>query len=219
MKSNETTFLKRIGLAWLEDTIFDLTRKHIVIVAGTGLSMVLGFIDGLPLTYIFLGAVATFALVSHGLLRFNEWRFQINPEHKLDFLRPEVMQVADRQTHEVNAIKLGFNLINKAIFPLEVEIEEIRTSFEGRVNSSAPRRITDIKKVGMGDRLSVGHDAIDLSGIDLNNFAGEGQLEFRVNYGAIGKRYYTFSRRLILEILFKNRKIESMSFRDAPEEF
>jgi len=44
VKSNETTFLKRIGLAWLEDTIFDLTRKHIVIVAGTGLSMVLGFI-------------------------------------------------------------------------------------------------------------------------------------------------------------------------------
>ena len=162
----------------------------------------IALIEKLPLAYIYLGALAAFAFVTSGLLRFSEWQSQRSPENKITFLKAEVSFVPDRKDPKImRAIKLGFIVVSKALFPIEIEVVELRTQFMDRV-SNVPMPKNVIRTVSMGGIYFVHDRSIDLTGINLNNLVAHGSIEFSLRYGVPKKRNYEYKCKKRIELFF-----------------
>ena len=186
----------------VREGLIEITRSWLVPVLTPLIIGILGYSNGLPTMYIFLGVLAAFAFTTNGLLRFNEWRFQRSPRDKIDFVQPSVSNVVRKEDlGRFRGIRIGFGLKSSALFPMEIEVTNIRTRVMDRVPPS-PEKPLNIVKVGMMGVASVRHSLIDLSGIDLKNQAKQGSMEFNIRYGRPGGRDYELKKRFTFEIQF-----------------
>lgn len=167
-----------------------------------GLTAVMGFIDGLPLTYIMVSVFASFAFVTHGLVKLSEWRELRNPEHKLDFAGPYVGKVPkEDNTAELSAIRLGFKMVNNANFPLDIKIEKIRTTFGNRHNPDALLSNTNFT-VNANSKFHFVDASIDVSDLTLKNANYKANVEFELHYGVKGKKTFAFGKEFSFPLIF-----------------
>jgi hypothetical protein len=94
-------------------------------------TVAIGYASGIPWFWIWLGALAAFAFISNGLLRFAEWRYSRQVQDKFLFHRVNM----GRSIHG-DGIVIGVEFYNKATFPIEFEIDQIRT----RLGDKVPRQ-------------------------------------------------------------------------------
>lgn len=135
-----------------------------------------------PLGYVFLGAIFTFAAISHGLLSFDEWRSRRRVENKLVFSQVRVGINAEK-----TGVGLGVQFQNIAQFPIEFHVIEFRT----RIKNMVPENKVQVFSPFLIPESSVGwwDDAlIQLPSPIVGTFDGE--VEFSIKYGRKGNSKY-----------------------------
>ena len=106
----------------------ELVKTWLLPFASTLGAGLVGWLQEVPLFYMFVGLALFFAAVSTGLLRFTEWQYRNRVVDKLVFkslrVAPNILNAAS-----VDLVRFGFLLSNKSEFPIQFEIEKLHTSF------------------------------------------------------------------------------------------
>lgn len=149
---------------------------------------------GEPLHWVIVAWTLAFAGTASGLVRFGEWRAQNIVEHKMVFLIPLINRGEDVESKHA---QIAFRLENKARFPIEVHVDELRTSVAGRINPT--RELTNRKFLIGPEAIEGCHDAsINIGGV-ADEIMQE-TLELKLSYGRPGKRRYFLLKSLNLYI-------------------
>ena len=90
---------------------------------------VIGYIQGVPWFYLYVGVAFLFAAISTGLVRFDEWLYRNKVEDKLVFRNIRVGK-GDDASGRIFA-RLGVIMENEANFPVNLEIQDFNTSIGG----------------------------------------------------------------------------------------
>lgn len=139
----------------------------------------LGYAQGLPLMYIFVGAGVMFAATVTGLLRYTEWKELQRVEGKLYLVTPSIVLI------QKQGYALGVQMQNNAVFPVEVEIEDLRTQIDSKLPKgkrlAGKRIILQPNNVGWFYDNSVEIEIPKPGTI-------EGTLEAKLKYGRVGSR-------------------------------
>ena len=141
--------------------------------SGRGAGMI-GVDDANALMWAVTATTVTLASTIMGILVYRLLRFQRDPEHKLQFIRPLVVR-------DGSIVAIGFEVKNDAVFPIEIEISELYTSCAQMVGQAENRWLNRKVLVVPGEfRFSYG-DKIDISGVTDPRM--KGQLRFLLSYG------------------------------------
>ena len=203
--SEKKGYFRRFSEEGLKEIIFESFRSWLWPITLSGITVVLGYAQQLPLMYIFVGSVATFAFVTHGILKATEWKYVKTPEHKLDFLDFEFGANYDKdKPGKIIEFGLGVRLKSQYAFPMEVEIVSITSRFDNRV----PTEKNDLKgKVinvsGRGECF-FSDTPIDISNIDFKGKNIDASVEYTVRYGVPSKRIYKHSKSMNILMSFDN---------------
>ena len=156
---------------------YHITLTYLIPLGAPLITLWLGYLQGYPWMYIWVAMLIAFAAVCTGLLRFDEWYSRRKVESKLNITAPRVARnvIGD-------GFSLGLQLHNSAHFPIDFEVDTMRTRIGDRVTQTPPvvRSIT-IPALGFG----WWDDGI----INVNpteNGALEGYIEFEISYGRAG---------------------------------
>ncbi len=157
----------------------------------------LGYVEGLPLMYIFVGVGVMFAATATGLLRYSEWRELQRVEGKLGF-----QSVIVGRDIKGGGINVGLQFASLATFPLEFEVTEMKT----RLGDKIPALEHKAKRISLP---ATGIGWCNNNPIELNNPPNpgtiEGSIEFRVKYGPPGSSLeYGFSGKKQVVAMFND---------------
>ena len=162
----------------------------------------IGWIQGVPWFYLFVGSGVLFAAISTGLLRFSEWKYRTIVQDKLVFNRVRVAkELADDGS--VKSLRLGFQLNSSAMFPVQCRVSELATQF---MSLFPPKKRYEedsfiVPPQGFGwfddHTIQVPNPPIDQS--------VEGQIEFRLDYGKIGHLHQSLHMRKKVFLRFDKR--------------
>ena len=94
---------------------WSLATAPTAVVGGAGM---IGVDDAHALMWAVTATTVTLASTIMGILVYRLLRFQRDPEHKLQFIRPLVVR-------DGNLVAIGFEVKNDAVFPIEIEISEL----------------------------------------------------------------------------------------------
>ncbi len=119
-------FLRVLGLEGLRTLGFEAI-KYALPIGAPIVAAALGYVQGLPLMYIFVGVLVAFAAAATGILRFDEWQVRRRVDGKLTFIGPGAQKILGK------GIALGVQFYNSAAFPIEFEITELRTEIANKV--------------------------------------------------------------------------------------
>lgn len=122
---------------------WDPLKTYIYPILAPGLTAVLGLIGNIPLMWIFVAAMASFAFVATGLLRLDEWQNRVDPLGKLFFSHPSLEMIATyiiKDDGNGNKTQIPFifggspviHLINKSTYQIDFYIVRIYSSLRGR---------------------------------------------------------------------------------------
>lgn len=123
---------------------WDPLKTYVYPILAPGVTAVLGLLGDIPLMWIFVAAMASFAFVAAGLLRLDEWQTRVNPLGKLVFDYPflELNAVRNGKTNEAGELievpflvggVPAFHLTNNAPYPIDFYITRINSSLQGRI--------------------------------------------------------------------------------------
>ena len=169
-------------LGWL------LAAVPTAVVGGAGMISV---VDAHALMWAVTATTVTLASTIMGILVYRLLRFQRDPEHKLQFIRPLVAR-------EGNIVAIGFEVKNDAVFPIDIEISEFYTSCAQRVGQAESRWLNRKVLVVPGEFRFVYGDNIDISGVTDPRM--KGQLRFLLSYGRPKRRRCKMSKDLDLSL-------------------
>lgn len=159
----------------------------------------LGWAQGAPIMYVWVGTCLAFAAATTGVLRLEEWLARRRVEDKLVLAQCRFA----RHVGGGGNFALGFAVNNRADFPIQFEIEDLRTQIDNRVpppvsGPISPRRVT-VSPGGVGwwdDQL------IKISPPRPGVITGE--IEFRIRYGRVGRPRYKLSGRHRVSVQFSD---------------
>jgi hypothetical protein len=213
-------YFSRIRDEGIKEIIWAFLRSWIWPLVVPALTAILGYMQGLPLMYIFLGTVAAFAFVTHGLVKITEWRFIRTPEHKLDFIEPNVGAVYDKtDERKITDIYLGIKLNSGAAFPMNVEVDKFKSKFNNIVPAVPGPKIRKLT-VGISGSCFFNDGLIDIRGIDLKDKEIRSSVSFTVKYGIPGNVIYTYSRSIdVIWAFDKNGYYKSHVWSNSVEPF
>ena len=158
-----------------------------------GIAALIGLRGGIPWFYLFVGVTVAFAAVASGLLRFSEWRLRQAVNNKLNFESVRLGKKLDKDGH-IKFLRLGFQLHNSAVFPIEFEIQSLQTEVDGKFPPKKPYAMTGVT-IPPG-----GHGWFDDISIDMpdppKNKSVEGKIEFTVQYGRPGRLKCILNKKL-----------------------
>lgn len=178
---------------------FYVTTTYIIPLGAPIVTVVIGYASGVPWFGIWLGALAAFAFVSTGLLRFTEWRFRQKVHDKLAFAA--VMVGKDISS---GGITIGLRLHNSALFPIEFSLEQLLTRLGDKVPSKttydSPGTISiPAKGVGWFWDNAIKVDNPPKPGTI------EGHMEYKLVYGRSGRLRYKLSGKKQIIIAFNEQ--------------
>ncbi len=124
--------------------------------AGGGTAMI-GLHDQLPLMWVVVGAALVFASTTGGMVGYLAYMFQRDPGHKLKFITPCVMR-------GMGNVRVGFEVRNDAVFPIEVNIGHMGTSCSDRINQLSSETGPKFQ-IAPGETKYYHHPPIDISDI------------------------------------------------------
>lgn len=198
-------------LAWIAEYLaVEAWRSYVgptVVPIVTGL---LGWVQGLPLMYIWLGALLAWAATMHGLVKFSDWQFQRTAEHKFVFASPLVATNIDPDTGDVEGVNLGATFKNKALFPISLEVVSINTEVDGRVNPD-PQLEKRTYVVDAESKFFLYDDAIPMPDLEEEGFF-RGSVELTVRYGKGSKRQYSLDRHFDVHLLLEDSRFRVTNF-------
>ena len=113
---------KRLAGGTVQGVTSHIVATYILPLGAPVVTVVIGYISDLPWFWIWLGALAAFAFISHGLLRFDEWRDRRRIDGKLAF-----QSIVFGRNIRGRGLILGLRFNNLAAFSLEFEVTEVRT--------------------------------------------------------------------------------------------
>ena len=149
----------------------------------------IGVDDAHALMWAVTATTVTLASTIMGILVYRLLRFQRDPEHKLQFIRPLVAR-------DGNIVAIGFEVKNDAVFPIEIEISELYTSCAQRVGQAESIWLNRKVLVVPGQFRFTYGEKIDISGITDPRM--KGQLRFLLSYGHPKRRRCKMSKDLDL---------------------
>ncbi len=165
----------------------------------SGVTVMAGYMQGIPWMFIWVGAILAGAGAVHFLFIASNHKFQRNPEHKLRFVGPLV----GREGVDGSLLHIGFELHNSAVFPIEVEVGEMATSCENRIPAADVKWRKQTIKIEPGEIRFFRDGVIDVASVTEELMVG--QMQFSLNYGHPGKRRYDMDRDLNLYIPLDRR--------------
>jgi len=196
-----------ISLEGAKELLWSTARTWLWPLLVTLLTPVLGYIQGLPLMYVFVATIATFAFITHGLVKITEWRFIRTPEHKIDFIEPNFGGNTDKDDPKhIKDIFLGARLRSYFGFPLQVDIVKLNTRFDDRVPKVKSPQGKPID-VGMQGTCFFNDEIIDIHDMDLKGKDIRASVDFTVKYGLPSDMRYTYSRSIDVIFCFDKEGI------------
>ena len=122
-------FRKGLAAGTVQAATSHIVAMYILPLGAPVVTVVIGYVSGLPWFWIWLGALAAFAFISHGLLRYAEWRERQRVEGKITLAAPRVVLIHNQ------GYTLGVQIYNIAAFPIEVELSDLRTQISQKISS------------------------------------------------------------------------------------
>lgn len=165
-----------------------------------GVFTVISALENQPLSYIFLGAAFAFAVVATGLLRFDEWRFRKQAEHKLRFGSVLLQKELSANGTAAVSVGLGFQLNSSAQSPLEWEVKSIETEINGNFPPRKQFKSTKFETPAEGSGWF--RDWNVQLPTAVTNSSVTGKMKFTVLYGHPGRRLYSISKEFEVIITF-----------------
>ncbi|MEI7611041.1 MAG: hypothetical protein WCJ64_26965 [Rhodospirillaceae bacterium] len=186
-----------------------ITLTYIIPIGAPIVTACLGYSQRVPWMYVWLGVVATFAFATHGILRFDEWRARRLVEDKLAFQTVRVGRSINGE-----GMFIGVQIKSLAAFPLEFQINEIRTKLNYKVPRETGFELTkfNIPENGSGwfDDHPIRIDDIPKPGTI------EGFIEYKINYGRKGALRYCLAGKKQVVVAFNDDGLLShYSWNDA----
>ena len=152
-------------------------------------TVVIGWLSDFPWFYIWLGVGFMFAMVTTGLLRFNEWRTRTTSEDKLTVSSVRIHKILSSRG-EVSSVGIGFQLQNRATFPMQFSVQNMTTQLMGKYPENRPYT-NDTITVPPGNIGWFCDNFIDISGVSKTGELGEGKISARLEYGRPGDLRHT----------------------------
>jgi hypothetical protein len=200
----------------------DFITRLIWPTVATVLGAASGWVGGVPIMWIMVGSSLIFMAITQSLLRADEYKERKNPAHKLQVLRtlfnfelvPIVGPNRKQRRHSEkegtapaipafrHLIKgqLGFEVWNRAAFPLSILVFAAETEIEG----IKPPRTTYPKKavtIEPGTSVWVTDAAIDFEKMVCDNL--DGVMDIIVKYGLPGKERFEIRQHGTVEIFME----------------
>ena len=167
----------RKSLAALSAFLF---RVYIEIWGPSAVAAVIGVLTDIPLFYLFATLMFIYAMTMTGLVKYVDWREKTTARYKLSYRECRFGFLHD-EAGNVTSVQLGFDLRNRAKFPIRVEIENLYTSLSDR---HPPKKETiNGKTVPAKSTVSFDDHPIDLEDLQLRFMTAEGVIKASVRYG------------------------------------
>lgn len=173
------------------------------LVIGPVVTAVLGLAGGVPMMWVWVAALASFAFMTHGLLRLNEWIDRTSANGKLDIIEPTI-QITGAETVEpieIASAQIGVSLGNRAIFPMEFRVERIDTRFADRVGSV--KNYANRGGVIAPNSVSFFRDSaitIEKPRLILERKGYESRIDILISYGKPGGKRFTIERSFAISV-------------------
>jgi hypothetical protein len=184
MPNSDRRWLQRaVAAGSIKAIASQITLTYVIPIALPIVTVLAGYLHGLPWMYLLTAAGIMFATISTGLVRFDEW---IDRRRVSDKLRFASVRIGKDIRGE--GFFLGVVFHNAADVTMEFEIEEMRTRLGNRV----PEKISyDQPKIVIPPRGNGWLDdhVIDI-GEPLKPGTLEGFIECKVKYGRTGDLRY-----------------------------
>ena len=143
----------------------------------SGGTAMIGLHDQLQLMWVVVGAALVFASTAVGMVGYRAYMFQRDPGHKLKFITPCVMR-------GMGDVRIGFEVRNDAVFPIEVNIGHMRASCSDRINTLSSQTGQKFQ-IAPGETKYYHHPPIDIS--DITSEVMLGRMELFLSYGHPGR--------------------------------
>lgn len=170
--------IRHIGREALVETVKALLWPSV----SAGALAVIGFIQGVPLFYLFVGVALVFAAVATGIVRVDEWRTRTRVDDKLAFSTLRVGRMADGSPE----MTLGFELRSIAAFPIQFRVEDFRAELQGNYPPHKKFKVDTFVIPPFGHGWFDGHQ-ISLGEEVPKKKSVRGELEFRLAFGRPGR--------------------------------
>ena len=164
--------------------------------------LIIGIIESIDWFKLSIGIAVMFAAVSHGLLRIDEWRYRNQAKYKLVFHSMKIHKILSNKG-AVAAIRLGYTLENKAMFPIQFEVVELETSINDLTPSKTEYENNKISIYANGSGWFEDHD-INIP-TQITNITVEGHLKSKLKYGRPGNLKYSLDMEKRLYFSFDNK--------------
>lgn len=157
------------------------------IVSGAGI--VIGWLQEYDIFILYNATIFLIVMSIFGLERFTNWQDKNRVQHKLVFNRGRIHLHFDNETNKVLSISLGIEFINNAIFPIEFNVDSIRTKLTDTATNSVyyalnreyEKRNVEVMPRGLGWFFD---HSIDLTSLVEANLIAE--LDAEVSYYRAG---------------------------------
>lgn len=159
-------------------------RTYGLTIISTVSVLIFGIIESIDWFKLSIGIAVMFAAVSHGLLRIDEWRYRNQAKYKLVFHSMKIHKILSNNG-AVETIRLGYNLENKATFPIQFEVVELKTSVNNLTPSKTEYENNTISIYANGSGWFEDYD-INIPA-QITNKTVEGHLRTQLKYGRPGK--------------------------------
>jgi hypothetical protein len=199
---------------------------------------VFGWIEHIPLMWVIMAVALAFMGAMQGVLSSSEYLERKNPAYKLQVTRPlfnfNLVEVSPPNRKQRLAAKaqggapavpahrhfekgqLGFEIWNKASFPISIIVFVAETEIEGLKPPRAkfPKKATLVQP---GTSIWIHDDAIDMQNMDCDNL--DGSVDITIKYGLPGKERFEMKQKGTVEIFMESfGQYKGLYFHPAPNE-
>ena len=161
------------------------------------MTVLIGWATDLPWFYIWIGFLASLALVFHWLLKMDEWLFRKRVEDKIAFANVRVSPNINGE-----GLHIGVIVESTADFPINFSV----SSFDARFGDRVPKEAYDLAHITTIPSKGVGWYDSPIIKVDHPSGNGviEGQVKFEMKYGRFNNLKYTISGRKRVMAIYKD---------------
>lgn len=170
--------MKAIASGAAKAIAYHVTLTYVLPVGAPLLAAYLGYVQGLPLMYIFVGSLFAFACAATGAVQFSEWLFKRSVRDKLGFAGLRIIHNARGA-----GLGLGVSLSSSADIPITFELVSVTTRLNNRVPAERNFAVREITMPPRGVGYFDDH-IIDV--VPPTPGSLEGEIDFVFRYGKEG---------------------------------
>ena len=144
-----------------------------------------------------------FAMVTTGLLRFDEWRTRTTAKNKLVFSSLRIKKVLSGDG-SVSAVSIGFQLRNMATFPMQFSVQKMRTKL---MTTFPPKKDYENDTITVSANSNGWFDDhfIKMADVSTKGKLAEGTMYVYLKYGRPGRLDHTLELNKKVFLKFDDR--------------